>query len=241
MFESGDEAEVEPGAEPLQEFAAVMRRLRAECPWKASQTHRSLSRYLLEEAYETLEAIDAGEASGDWTHLREELGDLLLQVYFHGVLAEEAGAFTLDDVARDITAKMRRRNPHVFGDASARGSAHGLDPAAVNELWEAEKAREKRRDGLLDGVPAALPALLLALKALDRLERADPEALPGTPAPGSPQPPTTPTSVTGREVGERLLAVVAQARAAGIDPEQALRDVVAELAATPQSAREERR
>src|SRR4029078_2686966 len=100
--------------ETLLEFLAVMRRLRAECPWKREQTHRSLARYLLEEAHETLEAID----TGDLDHLREELGDLLLQVYFHAVVAEEEGAFTSDDVARGITEKMYRRNPHVFRPAS---------------------------------------------------------------------------------------------------------------------------
>ena len=105
---------------PLLEFLEVMRRLRAECPWKAEQTHRSLARYLLEETHETLEAID----SGDRRHLREELGDLLLQVYFHAVIAEERGAFTIDDVAGDITAKMRRRNPHVFGDPAADRPQH---------------------------------------------------------------------------------------------------------------------
>ena len=110
--------------ESLLEFLAVMRRLRAECPWKREQTHRSLARYLLEETHETLEAIDAGDATGDWDHLREELGDLLLQVYFHAVVAEEAGAFTIDDVARGITEKMYRRNPHVFGppEPSRRGT-----------------------------------------------------------------------------------------------------------------------
>ena len=89
--------------EPLLDFREVMRRLRAQCPWKAEQTHRSLARYLLEEAHETLEAIDRG----DDDHLREELGDLLLQVYFHAVLAEERGAFTIDDVAAGIAEKMR--------------------------------------------------------------------------------------------------------------------------------------
>src|SRR6188768_3466536 len=96
--------------EPLVAFLADMRRLRAECSWKREQTHRSLARYLLEETHETLEAID----SGDMEHLREELGDLLLQVVFHAVIAEQAGEFDLDDVARDITDKMRRRNPHVY-------------------------------------------------------------------------------------------------------------------------------
>src|SRR5215217_3093050 len=95
-------AALAPQSEPLLEFLAVMRRLRAECPWKREQTHRSLARYLLEETHETVEAIENGDAE----HLREELGDLLLQVYFHAVIAEEAGAFTIDDVARGITEKM---------------------------------------------------------------------------------------------------------------------------------------
>lgn len=112
----------------VAEFVAVMRRLRAECPWKREQTHRSLARYLLEETHEALEAMDTGDAD----HLREELGDLLLQVVFHAVIAEESGAFGLDDVARDVTAKMHRRNPHVFGsDRSdgADGSGSGAGPA----------------------------------------------------------------------------------------------------------------
>ncbi|WP_278256742.1 MazG nucleotide pyrophosphohydrolase domain-containing protein [Nocardioides convexus] len=96
-----------------------MRRLRAECPWKREQTHRSLVRYLLEETYETVEAVDDGEASGDWSHLAEEPGDLLLQVVFHAAIAEERGEFGLDEVARGITAKMIRRNVHVFGDVDA--------------------------------------------------------------------------------------------------------------------------
>jgi XTP/dITP diphosphohydrolase len=197
------------GDESLLEFAELMRRLRVDCPWKAAQTHRSLSRHLLEEAYETLEAIDSGEESGDWTHLREELGDLLLQVYFHAVVAEQSGAFTLGDVAEDIAAKMVRRNPHVFG-AATEGEA--LDPDAVNELWEAAKATEKQhRTRVTDGIPAALPALLYADKVLDRLERA-----------GTPVPPPDPDA----GIGDALLAVVDQARAEGVDPEQALRDAV---------------
>ncbi len=149
---------------PLVDFLEVMRRLRRECPWKAEQTHRSLARYLLEETHETLEAID----TGDTEHLREELGDLLLQVYFHAVIAEEDGEFTLEDVAGDIIAKMRRRNPHVF-DPSAGSPG---DAASVNELWESIKATEKRRTSPTEGLPPGLPALLYADKVLDRLERA---------------------------------------------------------------------
>ena len=200
--------------DPLAEFVAVMRRLRAECPWKKEQTHRSLARYLLEETHETLEAID----TGDVAHLREELGDLLLQVVFHAVIAEQAGEFDLDDVARDITAKMIRRNPHVYPpDGGAGGSAEATDAATVTEVWESIKATEKGRDrrdrpdAVLD-LPPTLPALLYADKALDRLERAG-AAPPAADA----------------DLGDRLLALVAEARRTGVDPEQALRDAVRRL------------
>ncbi|GAB3778087.1 nucleoside triphosphate pyrophosphohydrolase [Nocardioides pacificus] len=190
---------------PLDEFHEVMRRLRSECSWKAAQTHRSLARYLLEETHEVIEALDTGDAE----HLREELGDLLLQVYFHAAIAEEAGDFTLDDVARDIIAKMRRRNPHVFAPEGGELAAGG-DPAAVNDAWQAIKATEKPRHSVLDGIAPTLPALLLADKVLERLERAGKEPVAG---------PAT-------DLGDRLLALVAEARADGIDPEQALRDAV---------------
>jgi MazG family protein len=185
--------------EPLLEFLEVMRRLRAECAWKAGQTHRSLARYLLEETHETLEAIDTGDAA----LLREELGDLLLQVYFHAVIAEETGEFTIDDVAGDIVEKMRRRNPHVFGSES------GGTPEQINEVWESIKATEKQRTTVTDGLPETLPALLYADKVLDRLARAG-----------------TPPDPAGDDLGDRLLALVAEARADGVDPEQALRDAV---------------
>jgi len=197
------------------EFADVMRRLRAECPWKAAQTHTSLARYLLEETHETLEAID----SGDSAHLREELGDLLLQVFLHTAIAEESGEFTLDDVASDATAKMVRRNPHVF---ETEGPS-SLTPAEVNAEWERRKAVEKPlRTSVLDGLPPGLPALLLADKALDRLSRAaegdgvrheDHRSEPADP-------------MTSEEIGDRLLELVESALAAGVDAEQALRHAV---------------
>jgi XTP/dITP diphosphohydrolase len=193
-------------AEPLLEFLAVMRRLRAECPWKREQTHRSLARYLLEETHETLEAIDSGDETGDWEHLREELGDLLLQVYFHAVIAEEAGAFTIDDVASGITEKMYRRNPHVFGPAS---DDPPTDAAAVNDVWQAIKARDKPRTSHTDGLPDTLPALLYAAKVVER----------GGSAPDQPT-----------DLGGRLMALVQEAVEDGIDPEQALRDAVRRLA-----------
>lgn len=192
----------------VAEFVAVMRRLRAECPWKQEQTHRSLVRYLLEETYETVDAIDAGEVSGDWSHLAEELGDVLLQVVFHAVIAEERGDFDLADVAEGITAKMRRRNPHVF---APRADDQALDAEAVNELWQQVKATEPAKAAVAEGLPSALPALLYADKVLERLARE------GEPADVDP---------AAEDIGERLLALVAESRAAGVDPEQALRDVV---------------
>jgi XTP/dITP diphosphohydrolase len=189
------------GADAVAAFVEVMRRLRAECPWKQEQTHRSLARFLLEETHETLEAID----TGDTAHLREELGDLLLQVVFHAVIAEQAGEFDLDDIASDITAKMVRRNPHVFGDAE------GGDAESVTEVWEQIKAQEKQRTSPVEGLPPTLPALLYADKVLDRLAR------DGRPVA---------VDADADDLGDRLLALVAEARAAGTDPEQALRDAV---------------
>jgi XTP/dITP diphosphohydrolase len=183
--------------QPLLDFLEDMRRLRRDCPWKREQTHRSLARYLQEETAETLEAID----TGDVDHLREELGDLLLQVYFHAVIAEEAGAFTLDDVARGIDEKMHRRNPHVFGPD---GGPSNLSAAEVDAQWQEIKQREKARSSAYDGIGPGLSALLLATKVLERV----PDAVA---APDS------------TELGDRLLALVQEAVAEGIDPEQALR------------------
>ena len=207
------------GGERLLEFLDVMRRLRAECEWKAGQTHRSLARYLLEETHETLEAID----TGDMTHLREELGDLLLQVYFHSVIAEESGEFTIDDVAGDIVAKMHRRNPHVFAPPGEE-RAPGGDAAAINEAWEAIKAQEKSRDSVTDGLPPGLPALLYADKVLDRLERAG-----SAPSSCHLEDEKVPPRGGEGDLGDRLLALVAEARESGVDPEQALRDAVRRL------------
>ena len=206
----------EESVEPLLELRAVMARLRAECPWKAEQTHRSLVRYLLEETHETIEAVDrlaAGEP-GAVEHLREELGDLLLQVYFHAAVAAEAGGFDIDDVARGITDKMVRRNPHVFGDEAGQAGQAGQvqDATAVNERWQQIKAAEKAHRTIPDeGVPPGLPALLYADKVLDRLHRAGRDV------------DLDPASA---DLGERLLGLVEEARADGLDPEQALRDAV---------------
>jgi XTP/dITP diphosphohydrolase len=203
------EREVTPPDDRLGEFLEVMRRLRRECAWKQEQTHRSLTRYLLEETHEAIEAIDEGDAD----HLREELGDLLLQVWFHAVIAEEAGEFTLDDVVGDIIDKMRRRNPHVF---DPDGESPPGTAASVNEVWESIKATEKKRTSVTEGLPPGLPALLYADKVLDRLKRTT-HAGPSSISDGS------------GDIGDRLLALVAEARASGVDPEQALRDAVRRL------------
>ena len=133
----------DPQGDALTEFVEVMRRLRSECAWKAGQTHESLVPFLREETEELVEAI----ATGDLDHVREELGDVLLQVVFHAVIAEQAGSFTLDDVARGVTEKMRRRNPHVFDPASIGRSPDDppMDALAIDEMWERIKREEKGR------------------------------------------------------------------------------------------------
>jgi XTP/dITP diphosphohydrolase len=193
----------------LVELVAMMARLREECGWKAAQTHRTLAKHLLEETYETLEAIESLEHGGDPDDLREELGDVLLQVYLHAAIAAQAGQFDIEDVAAGLRAKMLRRNPHVFGDVTE------TDPERINAAWEAVKATEKQRDGLFDGIPLELPALTRATKVLDRLERAG----------------AAPTVPTGPDLGDRLLALVVEARTSGVDPEQALRDAVRRISA----------
>ncbi len=202
---------------PVLAFADVMRLLRERCAWKAAQTHASLARYLLEEAHETIEALDLG----DPVHLREELGDLLLQVFLHTAIAEQAGDFSLDDVAREVTAKMVRRNPHVFaadGTPLEVTGPQGGDADSVDETWQQVKASEKpARTSVLDGIAPTLPALLRADKVLERLAR---EHGPAAVALGD---------AAAGDLGEELLALVARGRAEGIDPEQALRGAVRRL------------
>jgi XTP/dITP diphosphohydrolase len=198
-----------PGAR-LIDLVRVMDRLRRNCPWDQEQTHASLARYLLEEAYETLEAID----TGDYEHLREELGDLLLQVAFHSRIAEETPdeSFSIDDVAGGIVEKLIRRHPHVFADVTA------ADAAAVEANWESIKATEKQRTSVLEGIPLALPALALADKVVGRAAKID---LP---------PSASPPSDDAARIGQALLELVREARALGVDPEQALRDATRDLA-----------
>ena len=145
-------------------LAAIMARLRdpqAGCPWNVEQTFASIVPYTVEEAYEVAQAV----ADNDMAALSDELGDLLLQVVFHSRIAEEAGAFDLADVAAAIADKLERRHPHVFGTGTA------IDAAAVSESWEAIKAVERARQGTLDGVALALPALMRAEKLQRRAAR----------------------------------------------------------------------
>lgn len=185
----------------------VMDRLRSPggCPWDAEQTHESLAPYLIEEAYETLDAIE----TRDPVALREELGDLLLQVLFHARLAEEAEPgqrFGIDDVAADLVAKLVRRHPHVF--ARAETDTRGEFSAGDQQLnWDAIKKAEKQRESVTDGIALGQPALALAAKLVSRSARAG--LVVELPA--------------GDGIGERLLAVVAEAVHAGLDPEQELR------------------
>lgn len=203
----------DPDGAALLQLVHVMGRLRRECPWDREQTHESLAPYLLEETYEVLEALDSGDPDG----LREELGDLLLQVYFHAQVASEGAgeAWTVDDVARGLIGKLVRRHPHVFADVAVRLAGD------VEANWDRLKAAEKRRDSVLDGVPATLPALAYAEKVLIRLRRAgllgDDVAVPrGADAES--------------RVGAELLAMVLAARTESVDAEGALRRTVRELA-----------
>ena len=197
----------------LDRLVAVMARLRGPggCPWDAEQTHGSLVRYLIEETAELVEAIETGDVAA----MREELGDVLYQVLFHADLAAATPGegFDVEDVARDTAAKMIRRHPHVFGDAEA------ADADAVVEVWEAQKRREKAdRTSVLDGVPMAMPSLLLAEKLIGRAERAGLEVRPSQRVPDDEE-----------ALGDALLDTVIASAAQGLDAERALRGAIRRL------------
>ncbi|MFF4321069.1 MazG family protein [Streptomyces sp. NPDC001568] len=207
-----------PGAR-LLDVVQVMDRVRRECPWTSRQTHEGLVKYALEEAYELVEAIEGG----DRAELREELGDVLLQVVLHARIAQDGaasvegdggdegdgdddgevavGPFSIDDVAGDLVDKLIRRHPHIFGDEKAD------TPEEVRAHWQATKAVEKRRASVTDGIPLAQPGLALAAKLAGRVRAAGlPVELP-----------------RGEGIGYELLALAARAEEAGTDPETALR------------------
>jgi MazG family protein len=211
----------EPKGSALLDLVATEARLRGPdgCPWDKEQTHASLARHLVEEAYEVLDAIEEGGPD----HLREELGDLLLQVVFHAQLAEDAGQFDVDAVARTITEKLVRRHPHVFGDARV-GSA-----GEVLRNWETIKREQEGRTDPLAGIPPALPALQLAAKLQRRVAEAGlagpdhegalaavRQALEEADAALAPE-------QREQALGELLFAVVALARERDVEPEAALR------------------
>ena len=196
-------------ASELQRLVEVMDRLRSPggCPWDAEQTHESLIKYLLEESYEFIDSVDAKDREG----MREELGDVLLQVYFHARMAQDhpTDPFSIEDVARGIADKLIRRHPHVFEGLQVSGTEEIIDN------WEEIKAKEKGRTSALDGVALAQPALPLVEKLLYRAEKYKVNIELTKYQSDKP--------ATEESVGEALASIIAWARDNEIDPENALR------------------
>jgi len=194
----------------LLRLREVMDKLRSPggCPWDAEQDHTSLLKYLLEESYEFIESVE----NNDKDAMQEELGDLLLQVYFHSRMAEEDAKqpFNIEDVAKSVTDKLIRRHPHVFAGESVSGSDEVL------ENWEKQKAAEKGRNSAIDGVPLAQPALPLATKVIYRLNKLNYQ-LPIS------EPIKLPADIDQDQFGQILLGLITQAVDKGLDPEAALR------------------
>lgn len=201
----------------LEHLRDVMDQLRSPggCPWDAEQTHDTLLKYLLEESYEFSDAVHKGDRQA----MREELGDVLLQVFFHSRIAQEhpTDAFDVDEVAEGIAQKLIHRHPHVFGDEKVSGSQEVLDN------WEALKAKEKGRTSALDGIAMAQPALPLTEKLIYRAEKYGVQ-LDLTNDLGD-------EKLTADAVGEALVKIIAAAHQSGIDAENALRAKALEIAA----------
>jgi len=196
----------------------VMDKLRSPggCPWDAEQDHASLLKYLLEESYEFIESVEGNDRQA----MQEELGDLLLQVYFHSRMAEEDATqpFNIEDVAKSVADKLIRRHPHVFAGASVNSSEDVL------ENWEKQKAAEKGRTSAIDGVPLAQPALPLATKVIYRLNKLNYD-LPIS------KPISLPSEINQDQFGQILLGLISQAVEKGLDPEAALRGATKTLIA----------
>ena len=194
----------------------VMDKLRSPggCPWDAEQDHTSLLKYLLEESYEFIESVE----NNDRDAMQEELGDLLLQVYFHSRMAEEDSKqpFNIEDVAKSVADKLIRRHPHVFAGEVVDSSADVL------ENWEKQKAAEKGRTSAIDGVPLAQPALPLATKVLYRLKKLNYDLAVSEPV-------KLKDDVDQEQFGQILLGLITQAVDKGLDPEAALRQATKEL------------
>jgi tetrapyrrole methylase family protein / MazG family protein len=202
-----------PVAAELSAFVELVRTLRAKCPWDSQQTHRTLTRHLLEETYELLEALEGldEETGAGYDAVEEELGDVLFQVVFHATLAAEAGAFTLADVARNVHDKLVHRHPHVFAGVDVDG------PDEVIRNWEQLKKEEKGRSSVMEGIPGNLPALLYAHKVLRKASSVGVEVEPATGV------------ADDHALGDLLLAVVDAARRVELDPEAALRAAAARV------------
>ncbi len=201
----------------IDDLRRTMARLRAPdgCPWDREQTHQTLARHLIDECSELLDTIDRG----DIPHMREELGDVLLQVVFHAQLAAERGDFDFDDVAREINDKLIRRHPHVFGDATAGNAEQVID------VWEGVKAQEKAAAGKAEShvfkkLPPRLPGLLFAEDVAKRIEK---QKLPADGVVDAAAIARRAEALTSDVVGRELFEIAAACRARGIDPEMALR------------------
>jgi XTP/dITP diphosphohydrolase len=205
----------------LQRLVEVMDRLRSPggCAWDAEQTHESLIKYLLEESYEFIDAIETDDRAG----MREELGDVLLQVYFHSRIAQDhpTDPFSIEDVARAIADKLISRHPHVFENLEVSGTDE------IIENWEAIKAREKGRTSAIDGIAMSQPALPLVAKIVYRAEKYKVDLDMKT---------YSSEKATEKSVGEALASVIAWAYENGIDPENALRAQAREMIRQIQAA-----
>jgi XTP/dITP diphosphohydrolase len=208
----------------LQRLVEVMDRLRSlgGCPWDAEQTHESLIKYLLEESYEFIDAIETDDRAG----MREELGDVLLQVYFHSRIAQDhpTDPFSIEDVAGAIADKLISRHPHVFENLEVSGTDE------IIENWEAIKAREKGRTSAIDGIAMAQPALPLVAKILYRAEKYNVDLHVDE---------YSSEKATEKSVGEALASVIAWAHENGIDPENALRAQAREMIRQIQAAEQQ--
>ena len=199
----------------MQTLLGIMRQLRAPdgCPWDREQTHESLRPYLLEEAAEAVDAVQAGDPEA----LADELGDVLLQVAFHAVIAEEAGTFAYENVEKNIVDKLLRRHPHVFGDVAVANAEE------VITNWQAIKAQEKgdTKPSAADSVPQSLPALMRAGELSKKLGWATPDLK-------SVAKQTETLEPTAESIGALLMAIASYARAHNVNPELALRDTLGE-------------
>lgn len=202
------------GADQLARLAATMHRLRSDCPWDAEQTHRSLVKHLVEETAEVVEVIEAEQIVDQ--DLIEELGDVLLQVFFHCEIAAEEGRFTINDVAAAVCDKLERRHPWVFAGED--------NPTDMMDSWETAKQAEKQRKSALEGIPGPLPTLARANKVVSRARHVH------LPVEMADEP------IDARTVGDEILTLVQRAQASGIDADQATREAVRRLEATIRDA-----